>query len=172
MLPRHTRGNRPVPSPCRNGPRLCRNGLFFYLPCPGGCCGNHRLLSCSTDFSRPEEIRFFHNVCDERYSSLSNNVFVILGSKQTLSLHEQQRRPPPVAETGRSCWGSGQQDASAKLCTKRTLGAATRTLASEARLRGLIRSQTKTASAVERRRKRRWLCMRTPKHLRLSGDGW
>ena len=31
------------------------------------------LLSCSTDFSRPEEIRFFHNVCDERYSSLSNN---------------------------------------------------------------------------------------------------
>lgn len=32
MLPRHTRGNRPVPSPCRNGPRLCRNGLFFYLP--------------------------------------------------------------------------------------------------------------------------------------------
>ena len=24
----------------------------------------------------------------------------------------QQRRPPPVAETGRSCWGSGQQDAS------------------------------------------------------------
>ena len=49
----------------------------------------------------------------------------------------QQRRPPPVVETGRSCWGSGQQDASAKLCTKRTLGAATRTLASEARLRGL-----------------------------------
>ena len=27
----------------------------------------------------------------------------------------QQRRPPPVAETGRSCWGSGQQDASAAL---------------------------------------------------------
>ena len=25
----------------------------------------------------------------------------------------QQRRPPPVAETGRSCWGSGQQDTSA-----------------------------------------------------------
>ena len=24
----------------------------------------------------------------------------------------QQRRPPPVAETGRSCWGRGQQDAS------------------------------------------------------------
>lgn len=31
------------------------------------------LLSCSTDFSRPEAIRFFHNVCEERYSSLSNN---------------------------------------------------------------------------------------------------
>ena len=24
----------------------------------------------------------------------------------------QQRRPPPAAETGRSCWGRGQQDAS------------------------------------------------------------
>ena len=24
----------------------------------------------------------------------------------------QRRRPPPVAETGRSCWGRGQQDAS------------------------------------------------------------
>ena len=31
---------------------------------------------------------------------------------QSLSLWEQRRRPPPVAETGRSCWGSGQQDAS------------------------------------------------------------
>lgn len=25
----------------------------------------------------------------------------------------QQRRPPPAADRGRSCWGSGQQDASA-----------------------------------------------------------
>ena len=38
----------------------------------------------------------------------------------------QQRRPPPVAETGRSCWGSGQQDASAAQGTMRMLGAATR----------------------------------------------
>ena len=38
----------------------------------------------------------------------------------------QQRRPPPAAETGRSCWGSGQQDASAAQGTKRMLGAATR----------------------------------------------
>ena len=35
----------------------------------------------------------------------------------------QRRRPPPVAETGRHCWGSGQQDASKAL---RMLGAATR----------------------------------------------
>ena len=35
----------------------------------------------------------------------------------------QRRRPPPVAETGRSCWGSGQQDASG---AKQTLGTATR----------------------------------------------
>ena len=38
----------------------------------------------------------------------------------------QQLRPPPAAETGRSCWGSGQQDASAAQGTKRMLGAATR----------------------------------------------
>ena len=38
----------------------------------------------------------------------------------------QQQRPPPVAETGRSCWGRGQQDASAAQGTKRMLGAATR----------------------------------------------
>mgnify|MGYP000650217223 CR=1 FL=1 len=38
----------------------------------------------------------------------------------------QRRRPPPAAETGRSCWGSGQQDASAAQGTKRMLGAATR----------------------------------------------
>lgn len=31
------------------------------------------LLSCSSDFARPEAIRFYHNVCEERYSSLSNN---------------------------------------------------------------------------------------------------
>ena len=38
----------------------------------------------------------------------------------------QQRRPPPAAETGRSCWGSGQQDARAAQGTMRMLGAATR----------------------------------------------
>ena len=31
---------------------------------------------------------------------------------QSLSPWEQRRRPPPAAETGRSCWGRGQQDAS------------------------------------------------------------
>ena len=31
---------------------------------------------------------------------------------QWLPLWGQRRRPPPVAETGRSCWGRGQQDAS------------------------------------------------------------
>jgi len=38
----------------------------------------------------------------------------------------QQLRPPPAAETGSSCWGSGQQDASVAQGTKRMLGAATR----------------------------------------------
>ncbi len=38
----------------------------------------------------------------------------------------QRRRPPPAADTGRSCWGSGQQDTSAAQGTKWTLGTATR----------------------------------------------
>ena len=32
--------------------------------------------------------------------------------RQRLPYKGQRRRPPPAAETGRSCWGSGQQDAS------------------------------------------------------------
>ena len=50
----------------------------------------------------------------------------------------QRRRPPPVADEGRSCWGRGQQDTSTILCAKWMLGAATRTLSSNARLRGFI----------------------------------
>ena len=38
----------------------------------------------------------------------------------------QRRRLPPAADTGRSCWGSGQQDTSAAQGTKWTLGTATR----------------------------------------------
>ena len=38
----------------------------------------------------------------------------------------QQRRPLPAAETGRSCWGCGQQDARAAQGTTQPLGAATR----------------------------------------------
>ena len=38
----------------------------------------------------------------------------------------QRRRPPPAADAGRSCWGSGLQDASAAQGTKQTQGAATR----------------------------------------------
>ncbi len=33
-------------------------------------------------------------------------------TSRSLEGEEQRRRPPPVAETGRSCWGRGQQDAS------------------------------------------------------------
>ena len=39
---------------------------------------------------------------------------------------QQQRRPLPAAETGRSCWGCGQQDARAVQGTVQPLGAATR----------------------------------------------
>ena len=38
----------------------------------------------------------------------------------------QRRRPQPAAETGRSCWGRGQQDTSTAQGAKWMLGAATR----------------------------------------------
>ena len=50
----------------------------------------------------------------------------------------QQRRPPPVAEAGSRCWGSGQQDASEAL---RMLGAATRPWRAQARLRGCTKAR-------------------------------
>ena len=43
----------------------------------------------------------------------------------------QRRRPLPAAETGRSCWGRGLQDASAAQGTKQTQGAATRIYSAE-----------------------------------------
>ena len=43
-----------------------------------------------------------------------------------VALSLQRRRPRPVAEIGRSCWGSGLQNASAVQGTKQTQGAATR----------------------------------------------
>ena len=45
-----------------------------------------------------------------------------------VALSLQRRRPRPVAEIGRSCWGSGLQNASAVQGTKQTQGAATRRL--------------------------------------------
>ena len=38
-FPRPTRGNKLVPAPCRNVPRLCRDDFSYYPHC---CCGNHR----------------------------------------------------------------------------------------------------------------------------------
>ena len=53
---------------------------------------------------------------------------------QWLSLWGQRRRPPPAAETGRSCWGSGQQDASDSVADA---GSRNPALARQ-RLRGLL----------------------------------
>ena len=67
-----------------------------------------------------------------------------LAFRKTLSLRQrlpykgQQRRPPPVAEAGSRCWGSGQQDASEAL---RMLGAATRPWRAQARLRGCTKAR-------------------------------
>ena len=61
-----------------------------------------------------------------------------LSLRQRLPYKGQQRRPPPVAEAGSRCWGSGQQDASEAL---RMLGAATRPWRAQARLRGCTKAR-------------------------------
>ena len=47
------------------------------------------LLSCSSDFARPEAIRFYHNVCEERYSSLSNNDELTRSEEHTSELQSR-----------------------------------------------------------------------------------
>ena len=75
------------------------------------------------------------------YISVSILALSVIASQCHLSQRErllapplgQQRRPPPVAETGSRCWGSGQQDVRN---AQRMLGAATRPCRAIARLRG------------------------------------
>ena len=51
----------------------------------------------------------------------------VSGTAQCTSVQQvQRRRPQPAAETGRSCWGRGQQDTSTAQGAKWMLGAATR----------------------------------------------
>ena len=72
----------------------------------------------------------------------------------------QQRRPPPAADTGRSCWGRGQQDTSATQGTKWSLGTATRLseAASIFGLRQLLRGLKGASSPflVDPARRNRW----------------
>ena len=53
--------------------------------------------------------------------------------RQRLPYQGQRRRPPPAAETGRSCWGRGQQDASDSAADA---GCRNPALSNEVRLRG------------------------------------
>ena len=53
--------------------------------------------------------------------------------RQRLPYQGQRRRPPPAAETGRSCWGRGQQDASDSAADA---GSRNPALSNEVRLRG------------------------------------
>ena len=72
----------------------------------------------------------------------------------------QQRRPPPAADTGRSCWGRGQQDTSATQGTKWTLGTATRLSAAASffPFRQLLRGLKGASSPflVDPARRNRW----------------
>ena len=72
----------------------------------------------------------------------------------------QQQRPPPAADTGRSCWGRGQQDTSAAQGTKWTLGTATRLSAAASffPFRPLLRGLKGASSPflVDPARRNRW----------------
>ena len=80
-----------------------------------------RIFLC---FSHLRLRRRFH-VSAERYRQQRGNTRCEAANRRN-EKKVQQRRPPPVAETGRSCWGRGQQDTSAAQGTKWTLGTATR----------------------------------------------
>ena len=96
-------------------------------------CGNNRApLSRSTAAANEDRARRF-----APYWAQANST--ACPACQWLSLWEQRRRPPPAAETGRSCWGSGQQDASAAQGTMRMLGAATRSWQSRTALTERVR---------------------------------
>ena len=72
----------------------------------------------------------------------------------------QQRRPPPAADTGRSCWGRGQQNTSATQGTKWSLGTATRLSAAASffPFRQLLRGLKGASSPflVDPARRNRW----------------
>ena len=72
----------------------------------------------------------------------------------------QQRRPPPAVDTGRSCWGRGQQDTSATQGTKWSLGTATRLSAATSffPFRQLLRGLKGASSPflVDPARRNRW----------------
>ena len=81
----------------------------------------------------------------------------------------QRRRPPPAADAGRSCWGSGLQDASAAQGTKQTQGAATRRVQRVEIAGGflvLFCHQKRTIPArLQARRNRRALAALNMRHL-------
>ena len=66
-----------------------------------------RIFLC---FSHLRLRRRFH-VSAELYALRGRNTSCEAANRRN-EKKAQQRRPPPVAETGRSCWGRGQQDAS------------------------------------------------------------
>ena len=78
------------------GPGCALSGASRQLPQRGRSSTSPSLLRNATS---PTEGRLWQSPQSERF-------------RQRLPYQGQRRRPPPVAETGRSCWGRGQQDAS------------------------------------------------------------
>ena len=98
----------------RPSPQKSSGARKVYRPERPALCSRALLFTIKTNFARPA------------WAS---------PARQWLPLWGQRRRPPPAAETGRSCWGSGQQDASD---SEADAGSRNPALASGARLRGLL----------------------------------
>ena len=126
------RGSRNPPAPTKNSGIQWVPEFLLYLSCKRGCKGGfeqqrsrpppaaetgRRGWGSAPLFQSPAK-----GLRKKRQAQLVRPAEQSGGKKAPV----QQRRPLPAAETGRSCWGCGQQDARAAQGTMQPLGAATR----------------------------------------------
>ena len=120
----------PAPVRLQQKRRCCHGSALRRRPVPG--CGSQRMLHALERRSHPADhgpsfASLFPPLA--AVSSAAIPVWVKLkipranaAAATTLDIPTgwdlQQRRPRPVADAGRSCWGSGQQDASAAQGTR------------------------------------------------------
>ena len=92
---------------------------------PVSRCGPPPLRQSCRAATSPTEGRLWQSPQSERF-------------RQRLPYKGQRRRPPPAAEAGRSCWGSGQRYASG---SEADAGSRNPALSNEVRLRGCMKAR-------------------------------